>query len=178
MPIAVGGVLLVVLVAIVIAYRVASSPGSGVNGQTIANIECNNGEQLAVHYHAHLQILYHGQPVTVPQQLGITGTCIYWLHSHDTTGVIHIEAPRTSATRQFTLGDFFRIWNQPLSSSQVATFKASGGDQVKTWVNGQPYGGDPSQIVLKSHENIVIEIGPPFDDQPPGYTWDNAQYAQ
>jgi hypothetical protein len=178
MPITVGAVILAVLVALVIAYRVASGPGNAVTGQTIGSIECNSGEMLAVHYHTHLQIVYHGQPAMVPQQIGITSSCFYWLHTHDTTGVIHIEAPQSSASRQFTLGDFFRVWDQPLSSKQVATFKVGGGDQMKAWVNGQPYTGNPAQIVLKSHENIVIEIGPPFDEQPPGFTWDTSQYAR
>ncbi len=178
MPITVGGLFLLVLIALVIAYKVASGTNQGVNGQPVANIECNTGEQLATHYHAHLEIRYHDTPVPVQAQVGITGSCFYWLHTHDTAGVIHIEAPKSSSSRQFTLGDFFRIWNQPLSSHEVATLKATGGDQVKIWVDGQPYTGDPSKVVLRSHENIVIEIGPPFTDPPPGFTWDNSQYAQ
>jgi hypothetical protein len=178
MPIAVGGVLLVVLIALVIAYKVASGGSQGVNGQPVANIECNTGEQLATHYHAHLQILYHDTPVPLQAQTGITGTCFYWLHTHDTSGVIHIEAPKAQGSRQFTLGDFFAIWNQPLSKSQVATLRATGSDQERVWVDGQPYTGDPSKIVLRSHKSIVIEIGPPFTDPPPTYTWDTNTYAQ
>lgn len=172
MPLAVGGLFLVIFLALVIWYRAASSPGSGTGGQPVANIRCDAGEQLAVHYHAHLAILYKNQPVSVPAQIGITGTCFYWLHTHDTSGVIHIEAPKDSASRQFTLADFFSVWGQPLSPTQVATFKLAPGEQVKVWVDGQPYTGDPSKIVLKAHEQIVLEIGPPFTDPPPQYTFD------
>jgi hypothetical protein len=138
----------------------------------VANIRCDTGEQLAVHYHAHLEILYRDQPASVPAQIGIPGNCLYWMHTHDTTGVIHIEAPKDSASRQFKLGEFFQVWGQPLSSKQVATFKTGPGEELKVWVDGQPYTGDPSQIVLKSHEQIVLEIGPPFTDPPPTYTFD------
>jgi hypothetical protein len=146
----------------------------------IANIRCDTGEQLAVHYHAHLEIRHQGTPATVPAQIGIPngGSCFYWMHTHDTSGIIHIEAPRESASRQFTLGEFFQVWGQPLSSKQVATLNVGSGEQVKAWVNGQPYTGDPSKIVLKSHEQLVIEIGPPFTDPPPTYTWDANNYPQ
>lgn len=178
LPLVTAGVFLVVLVALVIAYRVASGPGGGVHGQPIANIECNTGEQLSTHYHAHLSISYQGTPVPLTAQTGITDTCLYWLHTHDGSGVIHIEAPKQTASRQFTLGDFFRIWDQPLSTRQVATLKVGSGQQLKVWVDGKPYSGDPSRIVLRSKEDIVIEIGPPFNDPPTPYVWDNAQYPR
>jgi hypothetical protein len=172
MPLAVGGVFLVVLIGLVIWYRFASGTGSGSSGQAVANVHCDSGEQLAVHYHAHLDILYRNQPVSLPAQVGIPGSCFYWLHTHDTGGVIHVEAPKDSASRQFTLGDFFSVWGQPLSSTQVATLKAAPGEEVRAWVNGQPYIGNPSKIVLKAHEQIVLEIGPPYTDPPPEYTFD------
>jgi hypothetical protein len=177
LPIVVGGVFLVILIGLFIASRIGSGSG-GVTGQPVANISCDTGEQLATHYHAHVDILYKGQPVPVAAQIGIPGTCFYWMHTHDTTGVIHIEAPKAQASRQFTLGEFFKVWGQPLSSTQVATLKLAPGDQMKIWVNNQPYTGDPSKIVLRSHEQIVIDIGPPIVDTPPTFTWDPAQYSQ
>jgi hypothetical protein len=174
-------------VALIAWYRVASGGGSsGPNTQPVANIKCQAGEQVAVHYHAHLTILYKGTPVTVPHGIGIpgaqldpnsqtpyvaTGTCFYWLHTHDDSGVIHIEAPQSDANRQFTLGNFFAIWGQPLSTGKVATLKVGKGEQMKVWVDGKPYSGDPSRVVLKAHQQVVIEIGPPFTDPPPGYTF-------
>ena len=178
MPLVVAGVFLVVFVVLIVSYKIASRPSGAVAGQPVASINCDSGEQLATHYHAHLQILYHGQPVSVPAQIGITSTCFYWLHTHDTSGIIHIEAPKSEASRGFTLGNFFRIWNQPLSSKQVATFPIGGADQLHVWVDGKPYTGDPSKIVLSSHENVVLDIGPPFTDPPPSYTWDTSTYAQ
>ena len=177
MPLVVGGVFLVILVALVIWYR-ASSSSSGPNGQPVVGINCEANEQLATHYHAHLDIIWKGQPVKVPANTGIQPTCLYWMHTHDDSGVIHIEAPQKEANRQFTLGDFFKVWGQPLSSSQVSTIKVGSGDQLKVWVDGQPYTGDPAKIVLKSHEQVVIEIGPPFTEPPPTFTWDPSVYAQ
>ena len=173
MPITVGGVFTVIFLALIVAYYIASRGPGGVNGQPVANIKCDTGEQLAVHYHAHLTIVYRGEPAAIPAQTGILSTqnCFYWMHTHSTSGIIHIEAPKDSAKRQFTVGDFFQIWNQPLSGKRVATFTVGKGDQLEMWVDGKPYTGDPRKIVLKSHTQVVIEIGPPFIDPPTPFDW-------
>lgn len=194
LPIAIGTVFLVAFAALITWYHFATAGSGSTNPQTntkpVANIQCQTNEQVAAHYHAHLTILYHGTPVPVPYGIGIpggqpdpnsttpyvtTGTCFYWLHTHDATGEIHIEAPQDQANRQFTLANFFSIWGQPLSKNKVATIPVGKGDQMKVWVDGKTYSGDPSKIVLKSHEQIVIEIGPPFTDPPPSFTFPDSQ---
>jgi hypothetical protein len=174
LPLAIGGIFLVVFIGLIVWYRVLTGGGTNPaqSGQPVNGIQCQTGEQLAVHYHAHVDILYKNGPVTIPANTGIpaAASCLYWLHTHDESGVIHIEAPQSSATRQFTLGDFFGIWGQPLSRKQVATIPIGSGNQLKMWVNGTPYTGDPSKIVLRSHEQIVIEIGPPWTTPPPAFT--------
>lgn len=148
---------------------------AGGQGQDVDGIKCEAGEQLTYHVHAHLYILVDGKPEQVWQQIGIPGggglfpKCFYWLHTHDTTGVIHIEAP---SPRVFTLGEFFDIWGEPLNRSDVANF-AVPGDQLTVFVGGKQYSGDPTGIELASHTQVVIEIGtvvqpPPFVF-PPGY---------
>jgi hypothetical protein len=173
MPLTVGGVFTVIFLGLIVAYYIASRGPGGVHGQPVASIKCDASEQLSVHYHAHVAILYKGAPVSIPAQTGIlrNQNCFYWMHTHSTSGIIHIEAPKDSASRQFTTGDFFAIWNQPLSKRQVATFTVGKGDQLEMWVDGKPYTGDPSKIVLKSHTNVVIEIGPPLIDPPPSFDW-------
>ncbi len=175
LPIAVALVLLAIAIAVVIAYRSAS--GGPTAGGKVSGIPCDTGEHVATgdhHYHAYLDILYEGTEVSVPAQIGIPSgapqPCFYWLHTHDTTGAIHIEAPAPD-DHGFTLGQFFDIWGQKLSSKQVATFKTDSTHQMKIWVDGQPYTGNPRDIVLKAHEQVVIEIGPPFTDPPPTFTF-------
>lgn len=175
LPIVVAAIFVVIFAGLVLFYRVSSSSASG---QTVANIRCDTSEQLATHYHAHVDIIYKGNPVTVPASIGMGSNCLYWTHTHDATGVIHIEAPKDQASRKFTLGDFFKVWNQPLSRQKVATLTVGPGEQMRVWVDGQLYQGDPSGIPLKSKEQIVIEIGPPFTEPPPTFTWDPNQYAQ
>jgi hypothetical protein len=178
----VGGIFLVIFVGLLVAYKVitAGSPSSSPAGETVNGIPCQTGEQLAVHYHAHLNILYKGQPVTIPALTGIpaNGSCFYWMHTHTDSGIIHIEAPAADQNRNFTIGDFFAIWGQPISSTQVSTIKLGSGDQVKVWVDRKPYTGDPSKVVLKSHTSVVIQIGPPFQDPPPVFDWNDPTVVQ
>ncbi len=176
MPLVVGGVFTVALLVLIVLFRLQST--TQITGQPVANIHCDSGEQLSVHYHAHIDLIYRGQPVTIPAQTGITSTCLYWMHTHQTSGIIHIEAPKESATRGFTVGDFFAVWGQPLTGKQVATFPLQKGDQVKVWVDGKPYTGDPRKVVLKSHTQVVIEVGPPFVDPPPTFDWTTSAATQ
>ena len=136
---------------------------------------CNAGEQLAYHIHAHLAVSVNGQSRTIPDGIGIKnpipqqtsagpfvseGDCFYWIHVHDLTGVIHIESP---TQRTYTLGQFFDLWGQPLSSSQVGP--ATG--PVTAFVNGAPYQGDPRSIPLTAHAQIQLDVG--TVEPPQGY---------
>jgi hypothetical protein len=130
----------------------------------VDGIPCTS-EMLIYHVHAHLDIEYLGRPITVPAYVGIRdNTCLYWLHTHDASGVIHIEAPHKVAK---TLGNFFDIWGQPLSRQRVATKPVPAGKSMKVWVNGKLFTGDPRSIVLTAHERITIDIGPPFPGPQP-----------
>ncbi|HEV1997051.1 MAG TPA: hypothetical protein VGR61_02840 [Candidatus Dormibacteraeota bacterium] len=132
---------------------------TGGQGQPVDGVSCDRGEQLAFHVHAHVFILKDGTRQPVSASIGIPGAplprCFYWLHTHDRTGAIHMEAP---GQRTFTLGQFFDIWGQPLTSSRVALVDVPAG-QFAVFVDGHPYTGDPREAQLKAHTQVVIEIG-------------------
>ncbi len=142
----------------------------GATGQPVAGISCDAQEGNRIHIHQHLLILDHGTPLTIPPNVGQPANvrCIYWLHTHQTDGINHIEAP---LDRSFTLGDFFSVWGQPLSKTAAASAKAAKGESIKVWVDGKPYTGDPRKIALVAHADIVIEAGPPFSKPPRFTTW-------
>jgi hypothetical protein len=79
-------------------------------------------EQAVFHIHAHLDIIINGVYFLVPSQIMIPSNCFYWLHTHDESGIIHIEAPMH---RDFTLGQFFDIWNKKLSNDQIFNYVAN-----------------------------------------------------
>jgi hypothetical protein len=148
----------------------AQAPTAAATGQTINGISCDAQEGARIHIHQHLVIFDHGKQVDIPQNVGQPAArrCIYWLHTHTPDGIIHIEAPKD---RSFTLGDFFKVWGQPISRTRAATAKATAKSPLRVWVDGKPYKGDPSKIKLNAHTDIVIEAGPPFPTPPRFTTW-------
>lgn len=153
-------------------YFTAKYPDTpqGGHGQTIDGIGCGAQEYATLHVHTHLALFYNGKQIAVPQYIGMApnpaGPCLYWIHTHDASGIIHIEAPDIAPPQggPFTLGMLFDIWGQPLQPDDVAGLKGS----VTAYVNGQKYDGDLTAIPLRSHQQIVLEIGTPIVP-PPNY---------
>ena len=163
---------LIAVAVIGIGLAVASSKflsSSNASAQTIDGIQCNAVEQLLFHNHVHLDIFIGGQPYTVPSQIGIIpGKCIYWLHTHDDSGVIHIESP---VTRNFTLGQFFDIWKKRFSNVQIFDNIANATNVMAVYVNGNKINGeaDYRNINLQEHDQIAIVFGKPPSKIPSTY---------
>jgi hypothetical protein len=140
-------------------------------GAPIDGIRCE-AEMVQTHFHAHLALLQDGNQVPLPAGIGISqeAQCLYWLHTHQTDGIIHVESPGQA---KFTLGQFFDVWGQPLTQTQAGPLTAPSGQQLHIFVDGNPFSGDPRSIELQSHQLLVIEIGqevpPPGYSFPPGY---------
>ena len=119
-------------------------------------------EALAFHIHMLLQVYVDGEPVEVPQGIGINNVpnpqdqFITVLHTHDTTGVIHVESPSET---NYTLGEFFNVWGVPFSASQLGAYSNAGDKQIRVFLDGKPYNADPTGLVLKQHEDIVVTFG-------------------
>lgn len=54
--------------------------------------------------------------VLIPANTGFDASCARPLHTHDTSGTIHVE---TDVNRNYTVGDFFLIWNKVFNGSGV-----------------------------------------------------------
>lgn len=71
----------------------------------------NGHQQVAAHIHPILTITTDGEPEIVPANIGIEGSCMREVHTHDVTGTIHVETKELETT--YTLGDFFAVWGRP-----------------------------------------------------------------
>jgi hypothetical protein len=74
-----------------------------------AGLTVQGSETLNVHYHAHLDIVDRRQVIAVPAGIGFViqngqATGITSLHTHDASGVIHVES-QTNAP--YSLGQVF-----------------------------------------------------------------------
>lgn len=144
------------------------SSGLGGHGQAIGGVSCLVTEDY--HVHAHLAIIKNGQALAIPPNIGLTG-CAYELHTHDRSGILHVE---TAAYHRLTLGQFFSVWGQPFTSSNVAGIV---GLPISVYINDDGklslYKGDPADIELSKHREITIVVGTPVT-QIPSYKWDSS----
>ena len=181
LPIVVGAILVVLAIVLIIIAVTQAKAKPAVVVPAAAGIPCDALEHTQVHYHAALQILYQGNLVNIPGDVGRLSACLYWLHVHaESPGVIHIEAPKG---RTFTLGDFFKVWAaskgtpEPLDATHVSKFILTGDQTLVVYVDPgdgtgpKVYTGDPALIVLKAHEVITLEITPPTVNPPPKFTF-------
>lgn len=146
----------------------ALAPVPAIDGRPVDGIGSAVTEQVAFHIHAHLQVYVDGQQRAVPAGVGVVppfqvqptadgpfvvgGAGIYWLHTHDASGVIHIESP---VQRRFTLGELFDLWGQRLGPQQVGPARGS----VTVLVNGAVVDGDPRAVGLDAHDVIQLDVG-------------------
>jgi hypothetical protein len=160
----VGLVLAIFVVLVVLNRGGAKGAGAG------APVGCDAAAQVAVHYHVHLDLFRDGRRIPVPAAIGSTGKCVYWLHTNQASGIVHVAAPASVGSRLFTLGDFLTVWGQPPPSAQAGILQVGSGQQVKVWQDGRPITGGPAALVLRPHTQVVVELGPPFME-PPGFDW-------
>jgi hypothetical protein len=113
--------------------------------------------QEKFHIHALLHIYRDGILIPVPANIGIDTAhrVEAGLHTHDATGVIHLEADKPFKA---TLGDFFRLWGVKLAANQLGSLRSSGDQQLLAYVNGRPL-DDPAAHVLGKDDNIVLAYG-------------------
>ncbi len=110
------------------------------------------------HVHANVRIFVRGEQVDVPVDIGLAGDLHASLHTHDTTGTIHVES---TVTRDFTLGEFFDVWGVRLSGTCIGGACAEAGERLQAFVAGQEVTGDPRAIVLDDQRVIVLTLGTP-----------------
>lgn len=134
------------------------------NGQLLSarlsavDLPALTAEGAAMHLHQHIDLFVRGVRRTIPASIGIDAQnrFIAELHTHDESGIVHVEAPRI---RPFTLGQFFDVWGVRLTRSCLGGNCAGAKTRLLVWVNGKLWTGDPRRIVLRSHDQYAIVFG-------------------
>jgi len=151
-----------------------ASASTTLSGRIVDGISCRKlaNEKVTYHIHVHVAVYVNGTEMRLPAGIGITKPqliehyakgpfvdvglydCLYWLHTHVADGIIHVEAPSKA---NFTLGQFFDVWGQPLSANQVGPAKG----KVIVYENGKQLAGNPRLTPLLPHADIQLDIGQP-----------------
>ena len=116
------------------------------------------GGKETFHIHALLHIYVNGLLSPLPAKIGLDPAkgLESSLHTHDSTGIIHMEA---SHPFNFTLGDFFSVWGVRLGPAQLGGLSGYGDDHLHFYLNGKPL-SNPAAHVLHNNDSIVIGYGP------------------
>jgi hypothetical protein len=138
-----------------------------------AGLTMLTAEGTALHIHQHLSITVDGKAITVPAELGIDEPAqqLSALHTHDTTGILHVESP---VQRTFHLDQAFAEWDVRLAKGAVGPYvNGKDGTKLAVFVDRKPYTGDPRDIVLKEHEDIdfVVTTDGSTPKAPAAFSW-------
>jgi hypothetical protein len=149
-------------------YNTAAWPIWWGNGKPVGAVNCL--VNATWHKHMLLSIYSNGKRLGFPDGIGrVHAGCYhaYEMHVHDVTGIIHMEA---DTPKNFTLGDWFELWQQPLGRDGVAGL--AGPARFYVIDNGQitRYDGDPAAIPMVAHREILIVTGTPLS-MVPKYQW-------
>ncbi len=142
------------------------------------------------HVHAFIGVYDNGTYVAQPYATGMFNSqppvngfvsaaqCFYYTHTHDSSGIIHIEDPNPTglplSAAIFNLKTYLDIWGVTADATHFGPFRGP----VRVFTSGQKYnpigqylvkadtytfyGQDPTNIPLYSHEVIWIEVGPNY----------------
>jgi len=130
--------LLVTLAVGAVGIYYASSQATGSGGATTRSsreiaLACEP-EMGVFHIHPLLEVIVDGTQIEMPANIGVRPTCMTALHTHTADGVLHVEAPEV---RDFTLGDFFAVWNQPLNKTQLSEYVTEKSHSLEVKVNDE-----------------------------------------
>lgn len=114
---------------------------------------------IGYHVHAELMVYVDGKQTPVPADVGIDpqGRFISPIHTHDTSGVVHMES---TSYYPFTLGEFINVWGVYFSGNQLGGYKAGNGNVLQLWVNGKQI-ADPLHYKMKPHDVMILGYGKP-----------------
>lgn len=197
-------VIVAVLISIIGVGVWALSRNSGNGGDF--PFPCLGQEYTSLHVHPWLRIWINTgngiENVTVPAAVGIlnpgytnyngvqavsSGSCFEPMHTHDASGIVHLESASTS--QQYTLGNFFTIWNvtcriqsfdcvnvgganRPIIFNQTDIFgyTPGNGHTISLLVNGQNYTTAPVQNLAMNNLDYCFHTS---DTTSPCYTTAN-----
>ncbi|MEK7612205.1 MAG: hypothetical protein AAB407_02600 [Patescibacteria group bacterium] len=141
-------IFLVVILGVVVffAWKLISPNQRNVAAWKNADVRClSNREPVSGGDYSVLQILVDGSPEAIPEQIGVAKRCMAELYTSDISGTIYIDPATPEKT--FTLGQFFKIWREPMERE---------GYKMHMTVNGLP-NTQFENLVLEDKQLIILE---------------------
>lgn len=89
-----------------------------------------------IHWHSELSIVIKGEKQEIPADVGI-GAVHQPIHTHDKSGVIHLEIDGLVKKEDTSLQQFFKNWGKQFNSNCIFDSCNNGENKVKFFVNGK-----------------------------------------
>ncbi|HLJ34912.1 MAG TPA: hypothetical protein VKU38_14735, partial [Ktedonobacteraceae bacterium] len=157
-------------------------------GQPVDGLRCEPTVGSQSHLSIHLSVYVNNEALALPAGIGIVAppqpgvvafashgrtNCLYPLHVYENDNIIHAEL---FDNRTCYLGQFFDIWGQPLSRTQISGYRATVDQPLVFEIfdasgNEHIYSGDPRKISLEEHETIVVLLHSPLVHPAPFIDW-------
>lgn len=124
----------------------------------ISEINIGGHTNFAMHIHPNLKIKILGVEETMPNGIGVEGSIMRPIHTHDSSGKLHLESP---CIRNFKLKEFFELWGRNFNSTCIFEFCTNSTNSMKVTVNGKEISSvedyNIEDYVMKDLDDIVIE---------------------
>src|SRR3989344_3694547 len=140
-----------VVVILIIVFLDSRNSISSKTTREVA-LTCTTEMATKFYIHPNLEIIINGKKQELPANIGVSPTCMNSLHTHDNSGEIHVESPEK---RDFTLADFFAVWQKNYSKSQFFDFKVDASHTTRQTVNGIEV-QDYENTILYDNDQIII----------------------
>jgi hypothetical protein len=111
----------------------------------------------ALHHHVWLYVYVDGQQVEVPANIGLSQHDASPLHTHDTTGLLHVES--ADLNFQPVFGQFMDVWGLYMTPTCLGDTCNAGDRQLRVFVNGDQYTGDPMLLPMTDLLTVVVTFG-------------------
>jgi hypothetical protein len=162
-----------------------NTPQGGQGNKVDKKVPCLPVMGDGYHVHVFLGIVYKGQLMALPDAIGMvnpgpeskgytnTAQCFYEIHTHDASGIVHLEVRRTMPVSAvfFKVKHILDVWGISHDKHSFGPFKGkvrifTGLPPALGQVTVSHYtrftGADWTDIGLQSHEVIWVEIGKPY----------------
>jgi len=90
-------------------------------------------QNLALHVHPFLDIFINERQVSIPANIGVGDTFMRPIHSHDSTGRLHVES---TCPRVFRTEEFFEIWGEEFTRDCILGYCENETHELLYFING------------------------------------------
>ncbi len=147
----IGGFVLATLIILVGGVFLLSRQGSQDVSVPEEQVVSRNG----IHWHPQLAIFIKDKQQEIPANMGIGGAAHQPIHTHDTSGTLHLEVSGLVTKDETKLAKFFQIWGKQFNSNCIFD-KCNGPDgTVRMTVNGQE-NKEFENYLMKDGDNLEI----------------------